>query len=207
MPSPRASMQQGLAQPPLGANAEAISATYFAPSVKTTLRLMPWRYQCSLPVNCLKSALLKVFASSSPFSVGFGLHLLMQPWRRRDPRRQGAGVRMLLATFLGGTRSCGGSQNRLRPGPYAAPGAAPLSKSNGDSRETGNRRQAEIVRERALPAWAETPSAPCFWGVARGPKGHGRQVLIGGNTGGGRGKGRGSTPLNWGNVCVTLWGA
>src|SRR5450631_365062 len=41
--------------------APAWSATNFTPSVKSTARLIAWRYQFSLPVNCAKSALLSVF--------------------------------------------------------------------------------------------------------------------------------------------------
>src|ERR1035441_376391 len=37
------------------------SATCCAPSVYRTLRLIEWRYQLSLPVNCASSDLLRVF--------------------------------------------------------------------------------------------------------------------------------------------------
>ena len=60
---------------------------------------------------------------------------------------------MLLATFLGGTRSYGGSQNRLRRGPCAREDPA-------GPQVQGRVCGRAMMREGELPEWAETPSAP-----------------------------------------------
>src|ERR1017187_9753444 len=60
--------------------APARSATYLAPSVKSTARLIAWRYQFSLPVNCAKSVVFSVlvitvsFVSSDPHGGGERRH-------------------------------------------------------------------------------------------------------------------------------------
>src|ERR1700733_12598878 len=82
--------------------------------------------------NRLARQLLEVgLLMELPFLLGFGLHRLMQPWPSPRPGRQSAGVRMLLATFLGTPALAGGAKTACGPSLALRQGQRPFPSGFG----------------------------------------------------------------------------